>query len=26
MTTGPRVHARAGGLQMKDVKGEDGLR
>jgi hypothetical protein len=26
MTTGPRVHARAGGLQLKDVKGEDGLR
>jgi hypothetical protein len=26
MTTGPRVHARAGGLELKDVKGEDGLR
>lgn len=26
MTTGPRVHARAGGLAVKDVKGEDGLR
>lgn len=26
MTTGPRVHARAGGLDAKDVKGEDGLR
>lgn len=26
MTTGPRVHARAGGLDVKDVKGEDGLR
>ena len=26
MTTGPRVHARAGGLEVKDVKGEDGLR
>ncbi len=26
MTTGPRVHARAGGLQAGDVKGEDGLR
>lgn len=26
MTTGPRVHARAGGLAAKDVKGEDGLR
>ncbi|MGI3168208.1 amino acid synthesis family protein [Pseudooceanicola sp. C21-150M6] len=26
MTTGPRVHARVGGLAAKDVKGEDGLR
>lgn len=26
MTTGPRVHARAGGLQAGDIKGEDGLR
>lgn len=26
MTTGPRVHARAGGLKAKDIKGEDGLR
>ncbi len=26
MTTGPRVHARAGGLNVKDVTGEDGLR
>ena len=26
MTTGPRVHARAGGLASKDIKGEDGLR
>lgn len=26
MTTGPRVHARAGGLAAADVKGEDGLR
>jgi hypothetical protein len=26
MTTGPRVHARAGGLAAEDVKGEDGLR
>ena len=26
MTTGARVHARAGGLEAKDVKGEDGLR
>lgn len=26
MTTGPRVHARAGGLAVKDIKGEDGLR
>ena len=25
MTTGPRVHARAGGLEAKDIKGEDGL-
>ena len=26
MTTGPRVHARAGGLQASEIKGEDGLR
>ena len=26
MTTGPRVHARAGGLKAEDIKGEDGLR
>lgn len=26
MTTGGRVHARMGGLQVSDVKGEDGLR
>ena len=26
MTTGPRVHARVGGLAHDDVKGEDGLR
>lgn len=26
MTTGPRVHARSGGLALADVKGEDGLR
>ena len=26
MTTGPRVHNRAGGLKAADVKGEDGLR
>lgn len=26
MTTGPRVHSRAGGLAAKDVKGDDGLR
>lgn len=26
MTTGPRVHARVGGLAHEDVKGEDGLR
>jgi hypothetical protein len=26
MTTGPRVHARAGGLAVADIKGEDGLR
>ena len=26
MTTGPRVHARAGGLKASDIKGEDGLR
>lgn len=26
MTTGPRVHHRAGGLQASEIKGEDGLR
>lgn len=26
MTTGPRVHARAGGLAAEDITGEDGLR
>ena len=26
MTTGPRVHARMGGLAASDVRGEDGLR
>lgn len=26
MTTGPRVHDRAGGLKADDIKGEDGLR
>lgn len=26
MSTGPRVHDRAGGLAAKDIKGEDGLR
>ena len=26
MTTGPRVHDRAGGLKASDIKGEDGLR
>lgn len=26
MTTGPRIHARVGGLQASDIKGEDGLR
>ena len=26
MTTGPRVHARVGGLKAADIKGEDGLR
>jgi hypothetical protein len=26
MTTGPRVHARAGGLKASEMKGEDGLR
>jgi len=26
MTTGGRIHARVGGLQREDVKGEDGLR
>jgi hypothetical protein len=26
MTTGPRIHARVGGLKAEDIKGEDGLR
>jgi hypothetical protein len=26
MTTGGRVHARAGGLKASEIKGEDGLR
>lgn len=26
MSTGPRIHARAGGLQASEIKGEDGLR
>lgn len=26
MTTGPRVHARAGGLAASEIKGEDGLK
>ena len=26
MSTGPRIHDRAGGLVAKDIKGEDGLR
>jgi hypothetical protein len=26
MATGPRIHARMGGLAARDVKGEDGLR
>jgi hypothetical protein len=26
MTTGPRVHARVGGLAASDIRGEDGLR
>jgi len=26
MTTGPRVHSRAGGLKASEIKGEDGLR
>jgi len=26
MTTGPRVHARVGGLKASEMKGEDGLR
>jgi len=26
MTTGPRVHARAGGLEASEIKGQDGLR
>jgi hypothetical protein len=26
MTTGPRIHARVGGLEASEIKGEDGLR
>lgn len=26
MTTGPRIHSRSGGLETRDIKGEDGLR
>ncbi|MFZ3214782.1 MAG: amino acid synthesis family protein [Candidatus Acidiferrales bacterium] len=26
MTTGPRIHARSGGLQASEIKGQDGLR
>jgi len=26
MTTGGRIHARAGGLKASEIKGEDGLR
>ncbi|MBT3701198.1 MAG: amino acid synthesis family protein, partial [Alphaproteobacteria bacterium] len=26
MSTGPRVHSRSGGLEVADVKGEDGLK
>ena len=26
MTTGPRIHNRAGGLKTSEIKGEDGLR
>jgi hypothetical protein len=26
MTTGPRIHHRAAGLQASEIKGEDGLR
>ena len=26
MTTGPRVHSRSGGLEARDIKGEDGLK
>jgi hypothetical protein len=26
MTTGPRIHARVGGLRAEEIKGEDGLR
>jgi len=26
MTTGARIHARAGGLKASEIKGEDGLR
>lgn len=26
MSTGPRIHARVGGLKASDIKGEDGLR
>jgi hypothetical protein len=26
MSTGPRIHNRAGGLAAKDIEGKDGLR
>lgn len=26
MSTGPRIHNRAGGLDAKDIEGKDGLR
>ncbi len=26
MTTGPRIHARSGGLKAAEIRGEDGLR
>jgi hypothetical protein len=26
MTTGPRIHSRSGGLESRDIKGEDGLK
>jgi hypothetical protein len=26
MSTGPRIHARVGGLRADEIKGEDGLR